>query len=108
MRHVAVFVAVALALALADAHAQTTGDVARGRAYAERICSECHAVRPDQALSPKFGVAPFKVIADTPGMTAMALSVWLRSTHRDMPNLIIPADDRDDVIAYIESLKAKR
>lgn len=50
-------------------------------------------------------VATFEVIANTPGMTAIALNVWLTSSHRNMPHLILSAQERDDVIAYITSLR---
>ena len=94
-----------LALLAPAALAQEPGSPGRGQVYAERTCAECHAIKPAAALSPNPGAAPFQVIADTPGMTARALSVWLRTTHKTMPNLIIGDDDRDDVIAYITSLR---
>ena len=55
-------------------------------------------------MSPRVGVATFKTIANTPGMTGTALAVWLRTPHKSMPNLIIEAEDRNNVIAYILSL----
>jgi hypothetical protein len=33
--------------------------------------------------------------------------VWLQTSHPNMPNLIVPPEDRDDVIAYILSLRDK-
>ena len=85
--------------------AQSIGDADRGLAYAQKTCAECHAVTPSQTASPRPGVATFKAIADTPGMTSTAIRVWLQTPHPTMPNLIINAGDRDDVIAYITSLK---
>ena len=85
--------------------AQESGDKERGRALAGRICAECHAILPGAANTPAPGVATFEVIANTPGMTAMALSVWLTTPHRNMPNLILSAQEREDVIAYITSLR---
>jgi hypothetical protein len=41
-------------------------------------------------------------------MTGLALAVFLRTPHRNMPNLIISDRDRDNVIAYILSLRDKR
>ena len=35
----------------------------------------------------------------------MALTVWFQSPHSNMPNLILEPSDRDDVIAYILSLR---
>ena len=91
-----------------SAHAQEPGDPTRGLAYAERHCAECHAILAAERVSPRSGLATFKTIADTPGMTGTALSVWLRTPHNAMPNLIIEADDRDNVIAYIISLRGPR
>ena len=50
----------------------------------------------------------FKKIANTPGMSVTALTVWSRTTHPTMPNLIIEPDDMDDLIAYILSLKDRK
>jgi hypothetical protein len=38
-------------------------------------------------------------------MTRRALVVWLQSSHPNMPNIMLEAQDRDDVVAYIMSLK---
>jgi hypothetical protein len=53
-------------------------------------------------------VPSFQEIADTQGMSPRALRVWLQTSHPKMPDLIIPADDMDNVIAYIMSLKTPR
>lgn len=95
-------------LAATAVGAQEGGDPERGQAYAVRVCAECHAVRATDRVSPRSDVAPFATIANTPGMTVLALSVWLRSPHRSMPNFMIEAQDRNDVVAYIASLKDKR
>ncbi len=58
--------------------------------------------------SPRQGLATFKTIANTPGMTETAILVWLQTPHPTMPNLMIETGDRDDVIAYIASLKEPR
>jgi hypothetical protein len=39
-------------------------------------------------------------------MTARALAVWLQTSHPSMPNIMIPAEQKDDVIAYIMSLRS--
>jgi mono/diheme cytochrome c family protein len=90
------------------ASAEELGDAERGRAYAQRVCAECHAVLPSELISPSPGVATFKVIANTPGMMPTALEVWFQTSHPTMPNLIIAPEDRDDVIAYILSLRDGR
>ena len=87
--------------------AQESGDPRRGLAFAQSVCASCHAVLPAQYFSPRSGVATFKAIANTPGMTGTAISVWLRTPHRSMPDLIIEPQDQNDVIAYILTLREK-
>lgn len=90
----------------APSMAQNYGDASRGAAFAMRVCQGCHGVRPQEvsinALAPAFDT-----IADTRGMTETALSVALRTHHRDMPNLVLEDQERADVIAYIMTLKGK-
>jgi mono/diheme cytochrome c family protein len=86
-------------------HAQDVGDVAKGRDYAARVCAQCHAITADTGRSPQPRVATFPTIANTPGMTAQALSIWLTTSHPTMPNLIIELEDRRNVVAYIVSLR---
>ncbi len=105
------FCLIAVYLAMVGSSAvvgQTIGDATRGLAYAQKACAECHAVSAWQPISPRPGVTPFKTIANVPGMTPTALLVWLQTPHPTMPNLIIDADDKADVIAYITSLKEIR
>jgi mono/diheme cytochrome c family protein len=89
----------------ATAVCQQIGDVEEGFRYASEVCSGCHAVRRDQLLSPYGGAARFVDIANTPGMTAMALAAALRTSHETMPNIIINDADMANVIQYILSLK---
>lgn len=98
----------ATALAIAPAFAQETGSAARGLAYAKRHCAECHAVEADRDISPVVGIAPFKEIANTPGMTPLALRIWFQSPHPNMPLIMLAPDDRDDVVAYITSLRERK
>lgn len=90
------------------ANGQDIGDIDRGRVYAEKVCAECHAISSTPARSAIAKATPFRVIANTPGMTSTALNVWLLTPHPSMPNLIIEGRDRDDVIAYVLSLRGKR
>jgi mono/diheme cytochrome c family protein len=82
-------------------------DVAAGKAYAEEVCAACHAVERGDQDSPLYDAPSFQSVADTPGMTEMALSVWLQSSHPTMPNIVLEQDDMRNVIAYIRSLKGK-
>jgi mono/diheme cytochrome c family protein len=100
----AIFILIAAATA---GEAQERGDTRKGRSFARRVCAECHAVLPSKTISPNAKAPTFKAVANTPGMTATALAVWLRTSHPTMPNLIIDPEDMDDVIAYILSLRDK-
>lgn len=82
-------------------------DVAAGKAYAEEICAACHAVQAGDLESPLFEATPFQEVADTPGMTELALSVWLQTSHPTMPNIVLEQDDLRNVVAYIRSLKGE-
>jgi mono/diheme cytochrome c family protein len=97
--------ALVIAGAASDAYAQSVGDAAKGRAFAQQICSECHNIEKGQRPSPN-GLAPnFETIARTPGLTAIALTAALRTSHRTMPNIIIPDDDLRNVVSYVLSLQ---
>jgi hypothetical protein len=71
-------------------------------------CTECHAILAEEDASPMLDAPTFGAVANTPGMTERALTVWFQSPHPTMPNLIIPAEEQANVIAYIMSLKDKR
>jgi mono/diheme cytochrome c family protein len=85
------------------AHAE--GQPQQGRAIAQGICAECHAVQQDGRRSPNPDAPPFAMIARTPGMTQMALSAALQTSHRTMPNIVLKSDEMADVIAYILGLQ---
>jgi mono/diheme cytochrome c family protein len=89
----------------AMAEAQELGNVARGEAYARERCAQCHAVDRQTEYSPVRTAPRFERLANTPGMTGMALTAWLYSSHKTMPNLIVRGESLDDLVAYIRSLK---
>ena len=90
------------------ADAEDIGDAGKGLAYAQKVCAGCHNVLRTEAASPNRQAPPFKKIANTPGMTVTALTVWSRTTHPTMPNLVIDPNDMDDLIAYILSLREQK
>ena len=87
---------------------QDIGDARKGLSYAQRVCATCHNVLRTEAASPNSRAPTFKRIANTPGMSVTALTVWSRTTHPTMPNLVIDANDMDDLIAYILSLRDRK
>ena len=93
-----------LATGAADAQAQT-GDAGKGKAFAEKICADCHAVNRDELQSRNPDAPAFQAIANSPGISWIALSVVLRTPHEQMPNLVLSPQEQADVIEYILSLK---
>jgi len=83
------------------------GDASKGLNFAQNICSACHNVLWTETPSPNERAPPFKRIANTPGMSITALTVWSRTSHPTMPNLVIGPEDMDDLIAYILSLRGR-
>lgn len=76
-----------------------------GHRLAEAWCKSCHAIEPhmagmsDQAPS-------FAAIAKRHGTTALSLKVFLKTSHHDMPNLVIAPDQAEALTNYILSLRA--
>ncbi|MEX0347090.1 MAG: cytochrome c [Rhizobiaceae bacterium] len=85
--------------------AQERGNVADGQILAREVCAECHAVDEGFMISPNPEAPSFTEIADKPGMTELALSVWFQSPHPTMPNFILEEKESRDLIAYIRSLR---
>lgn len=108
--HVLIALAIALAamlfvrMHLAQGAPLAEESVAAGRKLAEAWCKECHAL--EVSNSGTLGRAPdFVGIANRISTTELSLKVFLRSSHRDMPNLIIAPAQADDLVQFILSLK---
>ena len=97
--------AIMLAAPASLAFAQGFGDPGRGHAFASMVCAECHSIERAGTPSPNTAAPPFVTVANTPGMTEVALAVFLYTPHPTMPNLVIPTADARDIIAYILTLK---
>jgi mono/diheme cytochrome c family protein len=100
-----VTLAAVLAVTAVNARAQD-GAVAAGRAFAHEACNACHVVEANQRAPRRIVIGPaFRKIANTRGITATALRVFLTTSHPKMPNLILTPEETADVIAYILSLR---
>jgi mono/diheme cytochrome c family protein len=98
----------ALAATAWNATAQE-GDVDAGRAFAREACITCHVVDPANESPRVVVIGPnFQDIANTKGMTATALRVFLTTSHPKMPNLILTPEQITDVAAYILSLREQQ
>ncbi|MGB7975070.1 MAG: c-type cytochrome [Roseiarcus sp.] len=80
-----------------SALAQQLGDPAAGKRLAAANCATCHGA---QRAAPAF-----TTIAAMPSTTQTSLGVFLQTSHASMPNLILSAADRDNLTAYILSLR---
>jgi mono/diheme cytochrome c family protein len=95
----------ALSMPTGYGEAQEIGQPRRGFALAQRLCSECHAIQKEYARSPNVNAPRFQAIASIPGITDVALSAALNTSHHSMPNIMLAVDEQADIIAYILSLK---
>ena len=78
--------------------------LSEGHRLAQAWCQPCHAIDPHMAGV--FDLAPsFQAVADRNGTTALSLKVFWRTSHQDMPNLVITPDQADALSYYILSLR---
>jgi mono/diheme cytochrome c family protein len=82
------------------------GDVREGEQFAKAVCAKCHGVAKGQVRSPNPAAPSFTDIAASPGLTATAIRIWLQSPHPTMPNIKLMEVEKDNVVAYLLSLKA--
>ena len=85
---------------------QTMADPAAGAKLALEVCAQCHFVAENQPMIPRADAPPFDEIADEPSVTELSLRVFLRTPHRNMPDLLLSQKETDDVIGFILSLQA--
>jgi len=82
------------------------GDPEAGHAFALATCSVCHVVSPDQVSPREFTTAPdFQSIANTNGISGVALHEFLFGTHPTMPNMHLSEPQADNLIAFILKLR---
>jgi mono/diheme cytochrome c family protein len=94
-----------LTCAAGPVRAQDVGDPMKGAAIARQACAECHAVERGQRRSSNARAPAFEAIAKTPGMTSIALTAALFTSHRIMPNIVLGDDELRNVVAYFLTLK---
>jgi mono/diheme cytochrome c family protein len=103
-----VFLALGLALAalffirLHNASGATppSDSASAGHRLAEAWCKDCHATAGAAS-----GPPDFTAVANQPSSTALSLKVFLQTSHRSMPNLVMTPGQADDLVNYILSLK---
>lgn len=97
-----VFVGIAMTM---NQSAHASGNAKNGKKIAEKFCAVCHETAAGASRPHENRPASFQEIADTPGMGELALKVFFQTPHKQMPNLSITGQVRDDLITYITGLK---
>ncbi len=81
------------------------GEAAKGLALAQRWCSDCHLLKGEkQAVQ---GIPTFRELARDPDKTPDYLRAFLARPHEPMPPLELDRRQIEDILAYIETLKAR-
>ena len=86
--------------------ARLAPDEARGLAFAQAHCAQCHAVKPG-ATSANAEAPGFEAIANQPELTRETLRAFLRDSH-NFPaamNFSVGAAEVDDLTAYLLTLR---
>lgn len=96
-------VAAALGLAVETA-AAADGDAGRGLEKSREVCALCHIV--EEGGQGNASLPSFPSIARDPETDDSRLRAWLAVPHPQMPQFdSLTAQEVEDIIAYIESLK---
>jgi cytochrome c len=103
--------AIALCTGLSTAYAQEpseklTGLARQGRALADRLCAQCHAVGHN-GLSPHAGAPPLRKLGDRVDLDTFQnqLRDHFSSGHPDMPTFHFTRNDARALIAYLRSIQ---
>lgn len=101
--------ALTLAFVLAGAPAMAaSADPTTGAQIAKTECASCHAIGRDvEAKSPDPKAPRFIDVAKMTSTTELSLKVFLRSSHRNMPNIILSREEIDSVASYVLGLGGK-
>jgi cytochrome c len=108
--HIATAILLALAALLlvrlhnASGETLVPGSASAGHKLAEAWCTACHVI--EGATAGTSNTAPdFVAVANQPGVTALSVKVFLRTSHPSMANLVLTPAQTDDLASYIISLK---
>jgi mono/diheme cytochrome c family protein len=84
------------------------GNVDAGRKLAFKECRACHTMHQAERATRLYEAPGFDEIADKRQTTEISLRAFLQSSHPSMPNFTLSESERDDVIAYILSLRKQK
>lgn len=88
--------------------ADPPADRERGQTLAKTWCAGCHDVERRTDRQRADGVPSFLALASDPRNTAERLRAFLTRPHGRMPDLNLSRQERDDLIAYLLSLREGR
>ena len=80
-------------------------DTARGQGTSERLCTNCHLVKPGQSGSAIAGVPSFAAIANRPDQSSERIANILVQSHPPMPTMSLTRNEILDIIAYLDTLR---
>jgi cytochrome c2 len=83
-------------------------DSERGRALARTWCVHCHSVEASRSKQQADGLPSFVAVANDPHQTPERLRLFLTKPHGRMPDLNLSVADREDLIAYLRTLRQLR
>jgi cytochrome c len=83
-------------------------DIAAGQKLVEANCSRCHAIGMT-GESPLAKAPPFREVVTRypPESLGEALVEGIVTGHNEMPEFVFESDQAMEIIAYLESLKAR-
>ena len=92
-----------VSLALPTLASSQESDTTMGRRIVQSECTRCHAVELGMT-GPDPAAPNFTALARMPSVTDLSLRVFLQSSHRSMPNLVLREDETSSIIAYLRGL----
>lgn len=89
-----------------EPNGETTAIARQGRALAQRLCAQCHAVGRS-GLSPHAGAPPFRTLGDRLDLDIFKdqLRNQFSSGHPDMPTFRFSRADAHALTAYLRAIQ---
>jgi mono/diheme cytochrome c family protein len=91
--------------AMVGSSASLAADKYQGKDIAERWCTGCHVVEPDQERPAVDQAPPFASVARIPEFNANKLAILLLKPHPSMPKLSLSRAEVANLADYILTLK---
>ena len=95
-------------LQLSTAAPAQAADAKEGETLAGRWCVSCHDIGRSEKPTASDTAPTFDSIARRKDLNRVHLEAWLGHPHPPMPNLNLTRTEIDNLVAYIESLRAPR